>query len=321
MQFCWFTPELPNNTDVVLVGSSEGRVKNLSRWPGNRTPHRFRAATAAASALLVAADPARRLWLSGVSWVSASILDTDSLLAAWTLLAPETALRHRELIMASAATGAFETYTSARAVQVDLTVRALEDPDRSPFARGLRGLDTDEMWDTLFRQALDLLPGLLLQPEEYAHLWLEHWDSIERSRRLVNSAQIILHELSNLSVAYVPEPMHWMSLFDAAAADCLLMVQPVVGGWLYDLRFRPSTWYVPDGRPDLTRLIEVLDAMEGPGPARWHTVAPDYVSLAGAFCGQRQGRVLRPSRLDPQLVSEIVTGFLAPERAREQSSI
>lgn len=315
MRFCWYSPEFACSTNVLLVGSSEGRVKNLSAWSGQRTPRRLRADTAAESALRLAADPGRRLWLSGIDWVTATHYDADSLLAVWAVLQPEAALRCADAVREAARAAAFERFTTAAGVQFDLTLRAFEDPARSPVAACLTGRDPEADWECLTRTLLELLPDLLLRPETCRSLWEEEWQAVQRGRTLLQTGEARVHNLAALTVIESPEPGHWKAWFAAARGDAVLLVRQVAGGWLYELRYRPETWYDLPGqssgtRRDCTPLAQALSALEG--AAVWHAVPVDYVCLAGLYCGERRGRRLLPSRLPPESVAEIVDGYLQP---------
>lgn len=315
MRFCWYSPELSRCSNVLLVGSAEGRVKNLSAWPGQRTPCRLRADTATGSALHLAADPNRRLWLSGIDWVTASHFDTDSLLAVWAVLEPEAALRCQDAVCEAARAATFERFTTARGVQFDLTVRAFDDPCRSPLAAMVPGRDPEAAWTALTEMLLGLLPDALLRPESFSGLWQDEWQAIQRSRSLWDLGEVQVRELAGLSLIETPEPGHWQAWFAAAQQETALAVRPVGGGWTYELRYRPETWYDlprPAGRErrDCTPLAQALNALEGQG--LWHAVPTDYVSLAGLYCGDRRGRRLLPSRLPPEMVTEIIAGYLEP---------
>jgi len=315
MRFCWYSPELARCSNVLLVGSAEGRVKNLSVWPGQRTPRRLRASTAAESALRLAGDPGRRLWLSGIDWVTMSHYDADSLLAVWAVLEPETALRHADALVEAAQASAFERFTSVRGVQFDLTLRAFEDPERSPLGADLVSGDPETDWERLTALLIELLPEALLRPEAFRSLWEEEWQAIQRALTLVHLGEVQARELAGLSLLESAEPTQWRVWFATARQDCVLAVRSVAGGWQYELRYRPESWYdLPEragrARRDCAPLAQALDALEG--TELWHAVPTDYVCLAGLFSGERRGRRLLASRLPPEMVAEIVTGYLEP---------
>lgn len=105
---------------TLVVDGLVGEGPSLSHWPGNRTPERYRVDTTTEMALLLAEDPRREEFLSGIRVVSNNHLDTDGLLSVWAVLHPEEALRHRRFLVDAARAGDFGTFTSADAVKFDL---------------------------------------------------------------------------------------------------------------------------------------------------------------------------------------------------------
>src|SRR5262245_48293696 len=92
-RFEFYREDLDPAVTLVVDGVAPA-VLNLSHWPGNRTPSRYRADTTTEMALHLAGDPQRERFLEGIRIVSNNHFDTDGLLSAWAVLHPDEALRH-----------------------------------------------------------------------------------------------------------------------------------------------------------------------------------------------------------------------------------
>lgn len=125
---------------------------DLSHWPGNATPAKYKADTSTESALRFAEEGAEPLAL-----VVNNHFDVDGALSVFALLSPEVAMQHRALLIAAAEVGDFEEWPQAEdGVRLALAVSALAD-----------GLDEQAAYD----RVLPLLPALLSQLADRADLW------------------------------------------------------------------------------------------------------------------------------------------------------
>src|SRR5262245_12507850 len=187
---------------TLVVDGVAPAALNLSHWPGNRTPSRYRGYTTTEMALHLAADPHRERFLGDIRFVSNNHFDTDGLLSAWAVLHPDEALRHRRFLVDAARAGDFGTFTSADAVKFDLTVTAFEDLRRSPVAGRLRDLGEDERSRLLYQELLGRLPDLFYQVDAHRPLWEEEFSRIVDSFQRVRDggARIREHHASRLSV-------------------------------------------------------------------------------------------------------------------------
>src|SRR5690606_31771538 len=112
---------------------------NLSHWPGNRTPRRYKADLSTGICLSFArADAAeQRAFLAGVSAVVNDHYDTDGFLSLLAVTRPELALAHEETCLSAAATGDYGAYQSQRGFAIDRVVTRLaaaESPLAGEFA-------------------------------------------------------------------------------------------------------------------------------------------------------------------------------------------
>lgn len=122
---------------VTCDGLVAGAELHLSHWRGNRTPSELKADTSTGIAL----EHARHARLGADRVVINNHFDTDGVLAVWTLLEPERALEHAELLVAAAEVGDFEEWPSdERGLWLQAAVTALGADarnDRDAYARVL----------------------------------------------------------------------------------------------------------------------------------------------------------------------------------------
>src|SRR5690242_8292586 len=132
MQFHQFSPSLENIDKVVVDGKDCGLGLQLSHWPGNRTPVRYKSDLSVEIALRYLADLDRGIACPYSDIVTNDHYDTDGLLAIWALLNGTESLGHAGALGAAAEAGDFYEFISPQAVQFDLTVRAFESMEKSP---------------------------------------------------------------------------------------------------------------------------------------------------------------------------------------------
>jgi len=293
-RFEFYREDLDPAVTLVVDGVAPGTL-NLSHWPGNRTPARYRADTTTEMALLLASDPRREQFLEGVRVVSNNHFDTDGLLSAWAVLHPGEALRHRRFLVDAARAGDFGTFTSADAVKFDLILTAFEDPRRSPLAPRLRGAGEEERSAVIYEDLLGRLPDLFYQVDAYRPLWEEPFERIVDSFQRVRDggARIREHHASRLSVIETDEELEKMARFDACRYHRVLTAIRDGRGFRFELEHHIFSWFdtvtPPRGaRLDLTPLATELNALEPRGEGRWTYTGNQDLS-ARLFLPDRDG--------------------------------
>ena len=274
-RFEFFSEELDPAATLVVDGVA-GRALNLSHWPGNRTPERYRADTTTEMALRLSEDPQRDEFLEPIRIVSNNHFDTDGLLSVWAVLNPDEALRHRRFLVDAARAGDFGTFTSPDAVKFDLMVTAFEDPKRSPIADLLLRHGSEERAGVVYHQLLGRLPELFYQAESHRRLWEEEFESIVHSFQRVREggARIREYPASSLSVLETEEELEKMARFDSCRFHRVLTATRDGRGFRFQLEHHIFSWFdtvtPPKGaRTDLTPLARELNSVEPNRERRW----------------------------------------------------
>jgi len=150
---------------ISCDGLVPGAFLDLTHWQGNNTPPRFKADTSTEIALnFVVSSAASNQWAGAV--VVNNHFDTDGVLSIWTLLEPEQALLHRDLLVAAAEAGDFDEWPpDDRGLWLDASIRAI----------GSLAADDAEA----YRSVLPQLPGLIDSLEERRDLWGPEWDKLQ----------------------------------------------------------------------------------------------------------------------------------------------
>ncbi len=150
---------------ISCDGLVPGAFLDLTHWQGNNTPARFKADTSTEIALnFVASSAASTQWAGAV--VVNNHFDTDGVLSIWTLLEPEQALRHRDLLVATAEAGDFDEWPAdERGLWLDASIRAM----------GSLAADDAEAYSSVLPQ----LPELIASLEARRDLWGPEWDALQ----------------------------------------------------------------------------------------------------------------------------------------------
>jgi hypothetical protein len=267
--------EPPDEPFVGVDGHLAGAVLELSHWPGNATPRELRHDLSTGAALRFAAlEPGRRDELVREARIAANNhFDTDGVLAMFALLRPAEALARSEALLAAAAAGDLFAWPDDRALAIDAIVGGATDPERSPLAGELAGLEGKRRHQRALELLLESLPELLdgrLEP------WRALWDpplAAARSER-AELARCSRDELVHLEWTVWTGPggarfdpgRH--ALWGASENDRLLVIGPEAAGTTYRLLLGTRSWFDlcsrrPLPRPDLSRLAEELNALEG----------------------------------------------------------
>jgi hypothetical protein len=298
---------------------------NLSHWPGNRTPRQWRADLSTAIALRCQrGDLAEQAaFLGAAELVVNDHYDTDGFGSLLAVLRPELAERHEELLLAAAATGDFGCWQSRRAFAVDRLVARLAHRD-SPVVGEFAGLtDPDQRSLARYRWLLEHADAVLRAPEAFAAVYRDELAQVEAEldaglRGAVQRQHFPAHDFAVLASA---GPRHRLVLNTLAGAFRVLHVQQGREGCCYRYHDRTESWFdlvSIQARPrvDLRPLAAALAAAEG-GGASW-CADPPTEPIPELWCGdpapQEYGqitRVLRPSRLAPEVVVERFVGHFA----------
>ncbi len=300
---------------------------NLSHWPGNRTPGKWKAdlSTGIAMKFARADDVERRSFLGDAAWVVNDHYDTDGFGALLAVLRPDVAFAHEELLLASAAAGDFGAWQTRRAFAIDRIVAHLATP-ASPVAREFAGVtDPDELSLRRYRWLLDHADEVLRRPETFATVFGDEMERVSREidAALAGEVERRRHESIGLSVVTSRRSLHRMTLNTVAGAFRVLHVANAADGTRYRYHDRTESWFDlltfhPLPRRDLRPLAARLSAFEPPHDgANWNADPPNepipelYFGVPSAQEYGSITRDLRPSRLLPDRVASTIAAFFA----------
>ncbi|GAB4136279.1 MAG: hypothetical protein Fur0037_00660 [Planctomycetota bacterium] len=320
----------PKGMSLLSVDGMTERGPNLSHWPGNRTPARWKADLSTEIALQFARAPSaeREDFLGPVEVVANDHYDTDGFGALLAILDPATAFRHEEILVEAAAAGDFGRFGRWRGFAVDRIVSNLAEK-RSPVASEFRGLADGALALARYEWLLAHAERVLGAVESLSVLYEE---DLARQREEIASVlrgglDRRVHPRAGLSVLRHRAPFGRVTLNTFSAAFRVLDVREEDDGPRYRFHDRTESWFDlvtihAPARRDLRPLARRLQAIEGEdSPARW-CADPLDEPIPELYCGvespQQYGRITRellPSRLDPETVEREFVRFFAEEEA------
>lgn len=292
---------------------------NLSHWPGNRTPRRYKADLSTGICLLFAraSESEQTAFLGDAEFVVNDHYDTDGFLSMLAVTRPDVALQHEELCLAAAATGDFQACGTQRGFAVDRIVVHLARAD-SPVADAFAGLSGPEKSAARYAWLIEHADRVLGDPWSLSPLWIDEWARIsdELSRCRAGALERSVDDALGFSVVRTKAPVSRMALNTLAGAYRVLHVELGPGGTRYRYHDRTETWFevatfTPPARIDLRPVAQKLQELEGSpsGPVRW-CADPPTEPVPELWFGhdepQAYGQVTRTlgeSRLDADTVA------------------
>lgn len=323
MRFLFHDPRA-TPSPVVSVDGVAPLGPNFSHWPGHRTPDDLRHDLSTGSALRLAAlsDDERRERFEGLETVTNTHYDTDGVLSVFAVLHPERALAHGDALLAAAATGDFQVFTTEEALATDLVLAAVP------------GLTPDSITDPIERRqhqyeaALALVPALLDDAVGALGPLRTDFDRILEDLRWVRdeAEPARVDPETGLAVVTSPRPLDRIALHLAAGDRFrVLAVVPFGTGHLFRYHDRVESWFdlvsvTPPPRVPLGPLAEFLEALEVSETEPHWMAHPADAPVPECWFGEPgSGRSFGPyatgelcvSRLTPRLVERAVTDHLA----------
>lgn len=297
---------------------------NLSHWPGNRTPGKWKAdlSTGIALRFARAAAAEQRAFLGDAAVVLNDHYDTDGFGSLLAVLRPEVAFAHEERLLAAAATGDFGRWHTWRGFAIDRIVARLAEPE-SPAAAAFRGIDdADRLSLRRYEWLLEHATAVLEEPQAFAPLYEAELAAVQQEIDRGLHGALDRRNWRNLDFAVVTStgPSHRMTLNTLAGAHRVLHVERASDGLRYRYHDRTESWFElvsfqPPSRLDLRPLAAHLAELEPAGDgASWNADAPTepipelYFGVPSAQEYGRITRELRPSRLPAE---RVVAAFVA----------
>lgn len=269
MYYRAYTPELERVDKIIVDGNACGVGLELSHWPGNLTPPAFKADLSLEAALRFVAALGLESHTAEREIVTNNHYDTDGLLAAWAVLNPREAWRHAPAMLDAANAGDFYEFTTPRATQFDLIVRAFEDESRSPIVGALAGRSYSERSQIAVEALAEQLPGLLYDTGRYRGLWEEPYARIVELIQTINRGRVVIREWpeARMSTIVSPVPLNHYARNIFAGGHRILEANPAGAGTVYRLHYREYLWYDVITRPtspkhSLRGIAERLNEME-----------------------------------------------------------
>jgi hypothetical protein len=274
----------PPDQRVLCVDGAFGCAGlELSHWPGNRTPREFRHRLSTGAALRFAAAPkeVRERHLAGLEALVNNHYDTDGLCAAFAVRSPELALGLAAALLSTAACGDLFLVEDEASFARDVLVSAAADPERSPIAAQLAGLDERRRLQRASEYVLEQLPlwlaaGLADAPlRDLRQLWEPELERFREDLAQLDSAgrqhlpelDLSLFEVAPARAGAELPGRH--ALFTRAGTDRVAVAAPSAGGHLLRVVVGTRSWFdldPPDRPPvprfDLARAAQRLRELE-----------------------------------------------------------
>jgi hypothetical protein len=305
--------QLDGRPNIIVDGAAcEGTVLTLSHWPHSHTPAELLRDTSTEIAFAYLDSPQHHVKATAVS---NNHFDEDGLIGIFTLLSPEVAQQHRELLIDAASAGDFAVYRSRDAARIAFTISTYGDSMASPFALDLFELPYAQMASNLYTRLLDLLPRLITHLQDFESLWRDEDDRLSWSEQLLDRGEITMQEVPplDLAVFHIPENLPERTVHRFARAT-LADVHPfalhsrtrctrilLLRGNHVEFHYRYESWvqlasHRPATRVDLAPLARALNEQETSG-AHWRfegvdKITPKLMTADGATTAIAHDKIL-----------------------------
>lgn len=311
----------------LSVDGMTPRGPNLSHWPGNRTPPKWRADLSTGIALRFARAPEadREAFLGEAQHVVNDHYDTDGFGSLLTVLEPEVAFRHEELLLAAAAVGDFGCWVTWRGFAIDRIVKRLADSD-SPVGGAFRGVDNpDELSLRRYQWLMERGESMLQHIGSYRAIYEEEMALVQAEIDQGLRGRLDLERFASLGFSMIKSsgPRHRMTLNTLAAAYRVLHAIVDNGERYFRYHDRTESWFdlvtiTAPPRRDLRPLAARLSELEPEhGGASWQADDP-MTPIAELYFGvpsdQEYGEItreLRPSKLSVEQVTGAFVEFFS----------
>jgi len=186
--------------NIVVDGrANDATALTLSHWPKSGTPRELRGDSSVEVVFNYLEAPAFHVEAPAVT---NNHFDEDGLIGIYTLIEPEIALDHRDLLIGVAHAGDYKTYRDRNAARIAFSIARLTDSRRSPwgeeaFARAEDGTAF------AYTRMLDCIGEIVADPEGRRDLWQEEDDLLTASERAFDDGAVTIEEVPDVDLAIV----------------------------------------------------------------------------------------------------------------------
>lgn len=253
--------------------ANEATVLTLSHWKRSGTPESLLADTSAEIVFNYLDSPEYHV---NVAAVSNNHFDEDGLVGVFSLIEPEFAVRHREVLIAVATAGDFGVVSDPDplAAKIVFTLNAFADANRSPLPKHLFKLRYPDHAAALYEELIRRLPDIVERIDSHETLWRDEHDFWKASEALCDSHDVTIEEKPDLDLAIVriPESLsecHPFAIHSRTTCSRLIYLR----GNRVEFQYRYESWVRmatkrPLLRVDLDPLTEELNR-EDASTGKW----------------------------------------------------
>ncbi|MBI2417636.1 MAG: hypothetical protein HYV28_06980, partial [Ignavibacteriales bacterium] len=171
----YFSSDTPDINKTVCVDGFFPCALHLSHWPGNSTPAALKADTSTEIIFNLLEHPLKDKYLEGIDYVANNHYDVDGVLAAYSLMFPEAAMKMKDRLIAIARTGDFSEYHDEDSFKSSVILENLYDEKFSPFTGEFSSLNFQQKTEFVYRKAFELIPGIVENPDMYESIWQQEF--------------------------------------------------------------------------------------------------------------------------------------------------
>jgi hypothetical protein len=304
--FAPYSPDLDPGAVVMVDGWAPG-FRMISHWPGNTTPQPLRHDVTTGSAFLFTdmSDAERAGTIGDFSIVTNNHYDTDGALSLFTMLRPDVALRHRDLMVRAACSGDLARWSGDDALALELSVTSDLD-EFMPFSTPPYDAERIGNLSRAYERIFATLEALLNDPFKARDRWEKRYrqvvDDVERVER-GDGIVVAAYPEDDLAVVETDRPITSYGMrFAAGDLYRVLLVHPGARGNRYRFCFRNESWWdlvtvKPLPRKHLAGLAARLNELEG-APRSWWASPPDWTVPEIGF-GEPVASRHQAARFDP----------------------
>ncbi|MDF1846039.1 MAG: hypothetical protein P1U69_02445 [Parvibaculaceae bacterium] len=310
LNFQPFHPGLDPAQTLMTDGYAEG-YRTISHWPGHSTPEPLRHDLTTGSALILAGmtPTQRREVLGEFSIVTNNHIDADGVLSAFCVLNPDLALKYRDLILRTAATGDLTKWTGPDALALELTLMSEAEKFEPFYGAPMTDMHLANMADA-YQHCFSLLEETLLDdPFAIQGEWADRHRQVVADIQKIDAGEgINVTRFPEEDLAIVETDREVTVIGLRHAVDDLyrmLLAYSDDDGTRYRFCYRAESWFdvvsiAPQPRKQLDGLAARLNKLEKNKQHKWWSTAIDWVVPELGF-GTPTTDSLQASSADPAL--------------------